>query len=392
MLIVKSRRYIIHHGALGIARNLGELGVPVYAIVEDRYTPLAMSRYLTRAFVLEDLDNEHLLNEMATIGKMLNRPTILVPTDDRAAFFIAEHANELRQSFLFPHLPEELPRRLANKMSLYSVCRRFGVPCPENVIPTSIEDVHEFIGRATFPVVVKPTSKWRPRNIVPSTLFVKTPKELLAICRDVQSWQPPDIIFQEYIPGDDWILHGYCNQESNCFLPFTGRKLRSYPPFAGFTTLGVSVTNERLASQTQSFVNAIAYSGIMDMDYRLDKRDDKYKLLDFNPRVGANFRMFDDQGGINVIRALHLDLTGRNIRRSPLVEGRVFIVEPYDLVACFSYLRSGDLTIRELRSSFLGSRQFAWFNWCDPLPFLAMSIRLLLRIVSLLVSAVQRAR
>ncbi len=39
VLIFKSHRSIFHHGALGIARNLGRLGVHVYAIVEDRYTP-----------------------------------------------------------------------------------------------------------------------------------------------------------------------------------------------------------------------------------------------------------------------------------------------------------------------------------------------------------------
>ena len=127
----------------------------------------------------------------------------------------------------------------------------------------------------------------------------------------------------------------------------------------------------------------------MDIDYRLDKRDGKYKLLDFNPRVGLNFRMFDDQAGINVVRAIHLDLTGKGISRSPLVEGRVFIVEPLDLLACFNYLRRGDLTVRALWSSFIGSREFAWFSRDDPLPFLSMCIRLLLQIPG---RAVQRLR
>jgi D-aspartate ligase len=86
----------------------------------------------------------------------------------------------------------------------------------------------------------------------------------------------------------------------------------------------------------------------MDIDYRFDKRDGKYKLVDFNPRVGLNFRIFDDHAGINVVRALHLDLTGRSIRRTPMVEGRLLIVESMDPVACFNYLRRGDLTVRAL--------------------------------------------
>jgi predicted ATP-grasp superfamily ATP-dependent carboligase len=329
-----------------------------------------------------DAEADRLLHDLASTGKWLNRPAILIPTDDRAAFFIAEHSDELRRWFLFPRVPTELPRRLANKMNLYALCKKIGIPCPENTFPKSVEDVHEFIGRAKFPVVLKISAQWWPPESIPSPQIVETPEKLLALCRSVQSWQNPNIIIQEYIPGEDWILHGYSNQETSCFVPFTGRKLRSYPAFAGFTTLGVSIANEPLASQIECFVNAVGYSGIMDIDCRLDHRDGKYKLLDFNPRVGMNFRMFDDQAGNNVVRALHLDLTGRAVRRSPLVEGRVFIVEPYDLFACVSYLGSRSVTIRDLRSSIRGPGEFAWFSWRDPLPFLSMCIRLLLYVFS----------
>ncbi len=43
-LILQAVRLAIHHGAVGIARSLGMLGVPVHAVVEDCYTPLAASR------------------------------------------------------------------------------------------------------------------------------------------------------------------------------------------------------------------------------------------------------------------------------------------------------------------------------------------------------------
>ena len=46
-LILKMSPNVIHHGALAVARTLGRLGVPVYAVVENAYVPLALSRYLT---------------------------------------------------------------------------------------------------------------------------------------------------------------------------------------------------------------------------------------------------------------------------------------------------------------------------------------------------------
>jgi predicted ATP-grasp superfamily ATP-dependent carboligase len=188
------------------------------------------------------------------------------------------------------------------------------------------------------------------------------------------------MIFQEYVPGEDWIFHGYRNAETDCFVGFTGRKLRSYPPFAGPTTLGVSIQNEQLSRQTEAMLRVIGYSGVIDIDYRRDERDGRYKLLDFNPRVGANFRMFENHEGIDVVRALHLDLTGRGIRRSPMIEGRTFLVEPHDLIASLAYLRQGRFTIRTWRKSLTGRRELAWWSWDDPLPFLAMGTRLLLRV------------
>jgi len=188
------------------------------------------------------------------------------------------------------------------------------------------------------------------------------------------------MIFQESIPGEDWIFHGYRNAETDCFVGFTGKKLRSYPPFAGPTTLGVSVLNEPLSRQAEAMLRVIGYSGIMDIDYRRDERDGRYKLLDFNPRVGANFRMFENRERIDVVRALHLDLTGRDVHRSSMIEGRTFIVELHDLFASLAYLRRGRLSIQAWRKSLTGRRELAWWSWDDPLPFLAMGTRLLLRV------------
>jgi hypothetical protein len=50
-LLVKIGHYPQHAEGLGVLRTLGRLGVPVHAMVEDRFTPAAVSRYATRRFV-----------------------------------------------------------------------------------------------------------------------------------------------------------------------------------------------------------------------------------------------------------------------------------------------------------------------------------------------------
>jgi predicted ATP-grasp superfamily ATP-dependent carboligase len=364
------------------------MGAPVYTIIEDPFAPMAASRYLTGAFVWDtrDLVKSEILNGLANVGRRLNHPTLLIPTDDHAAVLIAEEAITLQEWFIFPEVKPNLPRSLANKQLLHALCKQLGVPCPRAAFPTSMADVYELSEEVTFPVVVKRTCSWLKPNV--RTTIVRSPTELVAIYRHAESTQIPNLFIQEYIAaGEDWFFHGYCNKQSNCVAAFTGRKLRGYPVTGGFTTLGQSVRNEALSQQTESLLEGISYSGIMDIDYRFDRCDEQYKLLDFNPRVGAQFRLFEDSVGNDVIRALYRDVMGEQVCRTPQTEGRIFIVEPHDCLASLQGLRSGELTMRAWWRSYQGLLEFAWFNWNDPVPFLMVWIRLLLRGASKLLHA-----
>jgi D-aspartate ligase len=392
VLVLKIGRYILHHGTVGIIRSLGRMGVPVFSIVEDRFTPAAVCKYVTGTLTWETqgLDAKKLLDGMAIIGERLNRPTILVPTDDVAAILIAEQAATLQRWFLFPQQPVLLPRTLANKRELYLLCKQIGVSCPEAVFPNSMDDVYEFVQHATFPVVVKAAESWLLPAGARTTSIAWTREQACAFYRDTQAQQHtqgqhrPNLIFQQYIPpgcSEDWFYHGYCNQRSDSCIGFTGRKIRSYPCFAGPTTLGKAVSNEPLRQQAETILKSLSYSGIMDIDFRLDKRDGQYKLLDFNPRIGAQFRLFEDHAGTDVVRALYLDLTGKRVPRSPEIKGRTFIVELHDLAASITSLRRGTLTVREWWRSLYGKKELAWLSRDDPLPFLMMCVRLLLRVI-----------
>jgi D-aspartate ligase len=384
VLVVKVGRYTIHHGSVGVVRSLGRLGVPVFGVVEDRFTPLARSRYLTGAFVWDThrLGVGQLMDGMTAIAEHLGRPAVLVPTDDFAAIFISEQARALARWFLFPRPPETLPRIVADKKQLYFLCERLCVPAPRSVFPGSLSDVQEFIAQATFPVVVKIARSWQLPVQMAATSIVRTAEHLIALYQQVIDQPNSDLVFQEYIPpqhAEDWFFHGYFNAQSECLVSFTGRKLRSYPPFAGPTTLGQSEGNDALQRQAEALLRDISYSGIVDLDYRFDRRDNQYKLVDFNPRVGAQFRLFQEESGTDVVRALYFDLTLSRIPRSRPVARRTFIAEPYDFVAAISYFWAGELTFREWWRSFRGEKEFAWFSRDDLVPLFIMVVRLLPR-------------
>src|SRR6185312_16906252 len=126
--------------------------------------------------------------------------------------------------------------------------------------------------------------------------------------------QQSNILFQEYIPGGDdtiWMFNGYFNSRSECLFGMTGQKIRQCPVYTGAACLAICRRNDIVHQTTLAFMKAVGYQGILDIGYRYDARDGKYKVLDVNPRIGSTFRLFVGQSGMDVARALYLDLTGQ---------------------------------------------------------------------------------
>ncbi len=378
-LIVKFGNYPLHHGGVGAIRSLGRLGVPMYAITEDRCTPAAVSRYLERAFVWPTTgteEPERLVAGLLRIGRRIGRPTVLVPTDEEAAVLIAEHQAALEGQFLFPRVEPGLPRRLASKQGLHELCVKHGIASPATFFPGTYEDVERFAASARFPVVAKNREAFvrRARPAVNGTTRIACREGLLRMARE---WgEHPGVILQEYLPredAEDWIVHAYFDAESVPLAVFTGVKVRSWPPHAGMTANAYIVDNPELADLAARFIKEIGFSGIVDLDLRFDRRDGRYKLLDFNPRMGAQFRMFESEAGVDVVRAMHLDLTGRPVPEGEQLTGRRYVVENIDLPALLAYRRSG-YTTPHAPARARGTEP-AWFARDDLWPFFTMFAR-----------------
>lgn len=374
-VLFKVSRYPLSHGSLGAIRSLGRLGVPVHAVVEDRLAPYSFSRYLKSRILMPAhamRDPLAMPAELVGAARRLGEKPILIPTDDEAALLLSRHAEELRPHFRYHDLDPELVSALASKHGLSQLCRKHDVPTPQTCFARSPGEVAVASRALQFPVVVKNSEPWIRLSTpaVGATTVVATCDQLLEMAA---KWEGnPQIIIQEYIPtehAEDWIFHAYCDRASRPLAAFTGLKQRSWPPRAGVTTAAISLPNEQLRELATGFLRAIGYRGIVDMDWRLDRRDGQYKLLDFNPRTGANFRLFTNENDVDVIRAMHLDLTGRPTSYAPQRSGRRLIVENLDMPSRLLGGR-GDGADKSAKSV-----EYAWFAVDDPLPFAAMAVR-----------------
>ena len=390
-VVLKLDPNMLHHGGLGVIRSLGRLGVPVYGVHEGRWAPAASSRYLAgRVFWTPRPDDaDRITAGLLELARRIGRPAVLLPTDDAGAIFLAEQGGPLRGSFLFADPPAELPRQLAGKYSLGQLCQELGVPSPRARLARSAAAAADFAAQAGFPVIAKLTAPWQTAAWqhgppLRSTTIIHTPAELAAACQRCTE-AGMGLMLQEYLPGGpghDWFFHGYCDTAGRCQPAFTGVKDRSYPAYAGLTSLGRAVPNPDLCAQITGLLTTLGFRGIVDLDLRFDPRDGQYKLLDFNPRLGAQFRLFEDTAGVDVARAAYLDLTGQPVAGHPMAGGRRFLVENYDPLGAVSYWRSGELGFASWLASLRGVDELAWFAHDDLLPFGLMCLRMGWRAVS----------
>ena len=385
-VVLKFDPNVMHHGGLGAIRSLGRLGVPVYGVHEGPLAPAAGSRYLAgRLFWQADPGNARQVQAgLLELAERIGRPAVLIPTDDAGAIFLAERGDPLREAYLFPRPEAGLPRRVAGKYSMFQICRELGVPTPEVILPSSAGEAREFAELTGFPVIAKLTFPWQPGQALRSTTIVRTAPDLDEVWAAAER-AGTAVMLQEYIPGGpgrDWFFHGYCDAASACAPAFTGVKDRSYPAHAGLTSLGRWVPCPALAGQVTGLLTGLSYTGITVVDVRFDARDGLYQLLDFNPRLGAQFRLFEDTAGVDVVRAAYLDLTGQPVPSGQPVPGRRFVAENYDPLAAAGYWRSGDLGLKAWAGSLRGADETAWFAADDLRPFGLMCLRMGWRAVS----------
>jgi predicted ATP-grasp superfamily ATP-dependent carboligase len=301
------------------------------------------------------------------VADRIARPAVLVPMDDASAIAVGRMRGDLAPSYLLPAMPSTLAERVADKAELAAVCAAADVPHPETLVPDSPAEVADAMLRLGLPVVAKWSRPWLlpAGSGLRSTVLVRSvqqARELFLRTEEAGS----RLLLQAYLPPGpdrDWFFHGYADHSGGVRAGGPGRKQLAWPRGAGLTAVGCWTPNAQVQALAERLTGELGYRGIFDLDFRRCGATGRYHLLDFNPRAGAQFRLFADSAGLDVVRALHLDLTGRSLPAGTPMAGRAFVVENYAPLAALRAAPGG----RELAWYAADDRspgRVMWAQWC----------------------------
>ena len=151
------------------------------------------------------------------------------------------------------------------------------------------------------PFVIKPASKGDFFRVTKAKAWRADGRgELVKRFKEGARLVPPgQLMVQELIPGDGRQQFAYCAffKNGEAVGSMTVRRRRQHPPdFGRASTFVETIDLPVLATLSERFLREIDYYGLIELEYKLDCRDGRYKLLDVNPRTWGYHSLGQDAG------------------------------------------------------------------------------------------------
>lgn len=367
------------HPGLGIARSLGRRGIPVY-ILDDQYCVSSFSKYVTKVVRVESiLDERKTVDAVLELGQRYNlRDWILYPTRDENVAAFSRYRAELAKFFRVTTGEWESIEWAWDKKKTYELADSLDIPCPKTFNPKSKEELQALFPR--LPLAIKPAVK---ENFFYATgdkaWRADTPEQLTSLYeRASKQIKPEEILIQEIIPGDGGEQYSYCAFVRNgvpcCIL--TARRARQHPrEFGRAATYVETVEVPEIEELSERFLKAIVYHGVVEIEYKRDPRDGKYKLLDVNARTWG-FHSIGAVSGVDFPYLVYADQMGLPIEPVRATPGVGWLRMISDIPTAISDFFHGSLSLGMYMKSLRATRVESVFNLYDPLPSLAELVML----------------
>lgn len=365
---------------LALARSFSELGVPVY-VADDKQCLAGFSRCCDKFIECpktESSDFVPFLIEFAQ-KKELN-DWLLVPTDDHQVDAISRNSTALGVYYRFLVPSQDTLELIINKKKLLEIAERSGTCFPKTCSSNDIDIAKEY----RYPLLIKGTYGATFFRIMHKKGFVvDSYNELRSVFQDLsKTIAPEDIMIQELIPSRqiDHVVSFTCfsiNGEIKTF--WMGEKLRERPIDHGTATFAQSILNANILEQAKPLIQSLNYTGVCEIEFMYDYRDDCWCLIEINPRTWKWVGLAKECG-IDFAKIMY-----RHVHDIPQDFPRCYDTNVKwvdmltDIFSAFAMIRRRKLSFTKYLKSYRGKLVNAIWSWKDPAPALYFPIYALYR-------------
>ncbi len=384
---------VVLMGGTNLVRSLGRAGIPAIVATADPDEPAIASRYCHAHCPLPSYaEPEAVVQALVALGQRIatafgRRAPLMYGSDD-ALELIHAHRERLERYFLLLLNPPEVGDALIDKDRFQAFATARGLPVPRSLdwAPGSPNSVAAMAG----PVLVKPKVKvdWY-ESPLRAKLFDGEAKARVFATGSAAAQDPvvarfhDQLLFQEYIPGDDtslWSYHAFADEHGRVLASFVGRKIRTHPPLTGESAFIELAHDESLEEVGRGIAARVPLRGAFKMDFKRDTRDGSWRLLEVNARYNL-WHYLGTANGVNLLRVAYDHLVD-GMAPPPMRAATTYrwLSLEHDWHAFRALAARGQLAFGRWLASVVFSRNvYNVFAWHDPGPWLRFWQRRLTR-------------
>ena len=356
---------------LSIARSLGRHGVPVWVTTEPNVKLASFSRYTQRTLPWPDESSEAQVAYLLDLAERCHLDQwVLFPTSDASAALLSKFHTPLSRRFRVSTPAWDILRWAYDKRLTYQLAANEKVDYPTTIYPKTEADVENAV--SAFPAILKPATHATVNRFTADKAWpVANREELRSRYRQARGLIPPDLILlQELIPGGGESQFSYAAlcRDGQPIASLTARRTRQYPIDFGYSSSFVeTLPVPEIVAPSQRLLAAIRYTGLVEVEYKLDVRDGRYKLLDINPRLWT-WSPLGARAGLDFPYLLWQMMTGTPVREQTGRTGVRWVRVCTDVPAALQEMRRGRLNPWAYLGSMRGPVEFSVMALDDPLP------------------------
>ena len=256
--------------------------------------------------------------------KNKNSRILLIGTNDNYVKLISENKKILEKYYIFNYPDIEIVNNLLIKEKFYTKYKDMGLDMPLTYFykcnqNDNIENVKKYFKE--YPIIIKPSDGVEYHHldeVLDKVYKVYNDEKLEEVIKKIENaGYNNTLIIQEFIPGDDSALFDslfYVGKDKEAKLAtFAQIGLQEHTP-TGIGNCTVLVNGfdehgykEEIVYKLKEFIEKIGYQGFAEFDIKYDKRDNKYKVLEINPRQSRS-GYYMAACGYNLVETLINDL------------------------------------------------------------------------------------
>lgn len=373
--------------ALGVIRSLPYC--QIYLLYASPMSIIKYSRHINKSFRIYDTSNEssiyNTLNIIIDNFIPKGKTPVLLTSSDWGAIFLSKYKNTLSKRFIIGIDDWPLISKLTNKFEMYKLANEYRIETPYTLQADEI--IKSSINNLPFPLIVKPSFEHFPLKIFPGkAIKVLNRDSLIRTYNKLLKCTPRNnILLQEFIPGPPGNIYSFCSYAKKgevLSYYIAQNKIREFSLEFGVGTFAKTIRDCEFENLGKKFIKCLGYSGVSEIDFKKDPRDNKFKLLEINVRFYAQ-NLLGKACGVNLTDIYYKDLTNsKNVYFPASYKENVYWLDitrdmPYILKDIFS----GNISLKGAFDFTISKKISSLFCSKDPLPFICELLLLPLKIL-----------